>query len=55
VVRDVNNLDSVLRQQGDLERARASFERALRILENSQLPPDNTHFQNARNNLEALG
>jgi hypothetical protein len=45
----------VLRQQGDLEGARASFERALRILENSQLPPDNTHFQNARNNLEALG
>jgi tetratricopeptide (TPR) repeat protein len=51
----VNNIGMVQQDLGDLEGARASFERALRIFENSQYPPDNTHFQNARNNLESLG
>jgi Tfp pilus assembly protein PilF len=55
VARDVNNLGSVQQDLGDMAGARASYERALRIFENSQLPPDNTHFQNARNNLESLG
>ena len=51
----VNNLGLVQQAQGDLAGARASYERALRILENSQLPPDHPCIVSLKRKLEALG
>jgi hypothetical protein len=39
----------------DYAGARASYERALRILENSQLPLNHPHIQDLRRKLEQLG
>ena len=50
----LNNLGLVLRDLGELAEARAAFERALAILENSQLPPDHPNIQTVRGNLESL-
>jgi hypothetical protein len=44
----------VQQTQGDLAGARASFERALRILGNSQLPTDHPNIEVVQGNLESL-
>lgn len=53
VARDVNNLGLVLKDLSELAAAKATFERALKILQRS-LPPDHPHIQIVRRNLESL-
>jgi Tfp pilus assembly protein PilF len=50
----LNNRGKVQQTQGDLAGARASYERALRILENSQVPTDHPNIEVVQGNLESL-
>ena len=47
-------LGGVLRDLGDLGGARVAYERALDILERSQLPSDHPHIRVVKNSLAAL-
>jgi Tfp pilus assembly protein PilF len=50
----LNNRGKVQQALGDLAGARASYERALRILENSQVPTDHPNIEVVQGNLESL-
>ena len=54
VATDVNNLGGVLKDLGDLDGARAAFERALRILRQC-LPPEHPNIRIVEGHLQALG
>lgn len=53
VMRDVNNLGSVLHDLGDLDKARKAYQRALTIFA-KVLGPDHPQTQTVRGNLAAL-